>query len=58
MTAPYVRKHRYVTISVRPETHARLLGCLSPRETMDDLILRLLEAHQPHPSAQNQNQEA
>ena len=58
MTIPYVRRHRYVTISVRPGTHTALLSLLKPRETLDALVLRLIEKSQPQPSTQNQNQEA
>ncbi len=36
---------RYVTVSLKPATHAMLLTLLRPRETMDELINRLYEGY-------------
>ena len=44
-------KGPYVTISVLPETWEQLLGLLLVRETMDQLINRLLDAYPPPPLA-------
>lgn len=41
------RKGRYVTISVRPETHQSLVALLRPRESLDALLLRLLAVFSP-----------
>jgi len=43
--APAKAAARYVTVSLRPETHRRLLAILRPRETMDELVMRLYESH-------------
>ena len=43
--APAKAAARYVTVSLRPETHRRLLAMLRPRETMDELVMRLYDAY-------------
>lgn len=51
MTTPALpRKGRYVTVSVLPQTWRQLLVLLRPRETMDQLIRRLLADYPPPPS--------
>jgi hypothetical protein len=34
---------RYVTVSLKPATHVRLLSLLQVRESMDELVSRLID---------------
>ena len=39
-------KPRYITVSVRPETWQELIALLLPRESMDQLVCRLILGYQ------------
>ena len=49
---------RYITVSLRPETHRRLLGLLRPRETMDQLVARIIRCYLLRQAAETATKEA
>lgn len=53
MTTPKAPPRRYATISVRPETHAAFVALARPRETLDELLRRIIESHLAWPQGRS-----